>query len=107
MNDSMRSAAAGFRVADDGQWRYSGALNFDNAAAAYAAAVNLPLPVDGVVQFDALASVDSAVVAVLLGLQRRAVAAGRRLRFIGLPPALISLATVYGVEAMLADGAGS
>lgn len=44
-----------------------------------------------------LESVDSSAVAVLLGWQRAAQAAGGVIEFVGLPPDIVSLMTLYGV----------
>jgi phospholipid transport system transporter-binding protein len=46
---------------------------------------------------------DSSGVAVLLEMQRQARKAGLTLSFINLPLSLKSLATLYGVDALLAD----
>ena len=54
-------------------------------------------------EFDlsAVARCDSSAVAVLLEWQREAAARELTLRVIGAPPGVVSLATVYGVEALL------
>ncbi|NDP43150.1 MAG: STAS domain-containing protein, partial [Aromatoleum sp.] len=49
-----------------------------------------------------IAVVDSAAVAVLLALKRRAKEAGRPLAFTNLPPPLRALAELYDVESFLA-----
>jgi phospholipid transport system transporter-binding protein len=49
----------------------------------------------------ALTEVDTAAVAVLLAWQRQAQAAGRTLHLSGAPPALLSLASLYGVSSLL------
>ncbi len=46
---------------------------------------------------------DSSGVAVLLAMQRAARKAGKAISFINLPVSLRSLATVYGVDSLLAD----
>jgi phospholipid transport system transporter-binding protein len=53
----------------------------------------------GQTQFDLspLESVDSSAVAVLLAWQRAAKAGGRAIQFIGFPPDIVSLMTLYGV----------
>lgn len=48
-----------------------------------------------------LAEFDSSVLAVLLALRRRALAAGATLRVSGLPARLRDLAALYGVSALL------
>jgi phospholipid transport system transporter-binding protein len=50
---------------------------------------------------------DSSGVAVLLEMQRQARSAGVTVSFINLPVSLQSLATLYGVDTMLADAASS
>lgn len=50
---------------------------------------------------------DSSGVAVLLELQRQARTAGLSVSFINLPVSLQSLATLYGVETLLAEAATS
>lgn len=47
---------------------------------------------------------DSSAVAVVLAWQREAAAQGLALQLSGLPPALVSLATVYGVAPLLGLG---
>jgi phospholipid transport system transporter-binding protein len=93
-----------FLEADGGaRWRCAGALTFANAAHAVAASAALALPHAGVVACDELGHVDSAAVAVLLAVKRRALKEGKALRFEGVPPPLQALATVYGVDRVLAD----
>ena len=79
-------------------WRYEGALTLDNAAGVMAAADALPLPESGRIDLGGLAPADSAALAVVMALRRRALAEGRTLRIENLPPGLHSLATVYGVD---------
>lgn len=76
-------------------------ITSDNAAALLdsgAAAIRA-----GERQFDlsGVRRVDSSAVALLLGLQREARAAGARLEFVGLPADLLSLAELYGVRALI------
>jgi len=47
-------------------------------------------------------AIDSAAVAVLLSLKRRAATEGKSVVFANLPPALAALAALYGVDALLA-----
>ena len=58
----------------------------------------------GVWQLDAseLTAFDSSAIALLLQAQRLAQAAGRGFEVVGMPPKLIELATLYGVDALLA-----
>jgi phospholipid transport system transporter-binding protein len=84
------------------RWSYAGALTFANAGAVFAAAAAVPLPTDGEVDLAGMAVVDSAAVAVLLALRRRAGAESKPLRFVNVPSALLSLAALYGVEEIVA-----
>lgn len=96
---------AGFRTDEGGErWRYAGPLRFENAEAALEAAQALALPSSGVVDLSALEPADSAALAVLLALRRRARAEGRDLAYEGMPPTLSSLARVYGIDALLGCG---
>jgi phospholipid transport system transporter-binding protein len=56
---------------------------------------------DAAFDLSAVRSCDSSAVAVILAWQREAAARGLALQLSGLPAALISLATVYGVAALL------
>lgn len=58
----------------------------------------------GVFQVDASAvrEVDSSTIALLLQAQRLAQAAGRGFEVTGLPPKLLALASLYGVDSLLA-----
>jgi phospholipid transport system transporter-binding protein len=93
---------AGFAPdADGGRWSYLGALTCANAGHVLAAAAALPLPSAGEVDLGDIGAVDSAAVAVMLALKRRAVAEGRPLTFANVSPALSALAELYGVEEIL------
>jgi phospholipid transport system transporter-binding protein len=61
----------------------------------------LPLPTSGIVDLAGLSQADSAALAVLIALKRRAAAEGRHLTLVSLPAALHSLAVVYGVEELV------
>jgi len=87
-------------AADGERWRFAGALTFDDATAVLKAAEALPLPASGRIDLSGLAHADSAGLAVLLALMRRAKDEGRTLAFEGMPPVLTSLARVYGMEGM-------
>ena len=96
------AADAGFtRTADGARWIVTGALTFANAGPALAAARALPLPATGVVACGGIGAVDSAAVALLLAVKRGAAAQGMPLAFTGVPAALATLASLYGVEEML------
>ena len=91
-----------FTASDDGShWSFDGALTFDNAAAVLEAAESIDLPASGRIDLTNLRTVDSAALAVLFALKRRAKAHRRTLVFEGIPPMLASLARVYGVEALI------
>ena len=100
--DTQAPAGSGFAPDGDGaRWTYAGELTSTNAGPALAAAAALNLPGNGEVDLAAVGSIDSAAVAVLLALKRRAADEGRPLRFVGIPAALASLADLYGVEEIL------
>jgi phospholipid transport system transporter-binding protein len=88
-------------VADGDRWSFSGALTFDDAMPVLEATAALPLPASGIVDLSGMAHADSAALAVLLALRRRAVAENGRLTFASVPPMLDSLARVYGIEEIL------
>ena len=92
-----------FRAQDDGtRWIASGTLTTANAGGVLESAAALPLPSEGIVDCAAIAAVDSAAVAVLLALKRRANEAGKSLAFINLPSTLRALVDLYDVESLLA-----
>jgi len=95
-------AESGFAPDGDGaRWTYAGELTSANAGPVLAAAAALKLPDAGEVDLRDVAGIDSAAVAVLLALKRRAADEGRPLRFVGIPSSLASLADLYGVEEIL------
>jgi phospholipid transport system transporter-binding protein len=87
--------------ADGARWAYVGELTSANAGTVLAAAAALKLPGAGEVDLRDLEAIDSAAVAVLLALKRRAADEGQPLRFVGIPASLASLADLYGVEEIL------
>jgi len=94
--------AGAFRSADDGaRWAYAGRLTFENAEAVLAASGALPLPTRGVVDLAGLEHADSAALAVLLALRRRAIAEGGDLAFESVPAGVVALARVYGVDSLV------
>ena len=96
------ASTGAFTASEDGShWSFDGALTFDNAAAVLNAAESLDLPPSGRIDLTNLRTVDSAALAVLFSLKRRAKAHRRKLVFEGIPPMLASLARVYGVEALI------
>jgi phospholipid transport system transporter-binding protein len=106
VSQSSSSADAGFDAGfapdhHDARWSYIGALNFANAARVLAATTAVALPADGEVDLENMGSIDSAAVAVLLALKRRAEDERKPLRFVHAPAALLALADVYGVGSIL------
>jgi phospholipid transport system transporter-binding protein len=89
-------------TASDRGWQFAGSLVFDDAAGVLEASRELALPESGIVDMSGLTHADSAALAVVIALKRRAVAEGRKLAIEGLPSSLHSLAVVYGVEDLLA-----
>ena len=83
------------------RWGYIGTLTFANAGPVLAAAASVALPTGAEVDLENVGAIDSAAVAVLLALKRRAEAEGKPLRFVRVPAALRALAEVYGVESIL------
>ena len=99
MNDATRG---GFAATDEGaRWTYAGTLTFENAEGVLKAAQALPLPSRGVADLAGLSHADSAALAVLLALRRRAVAERASLAFTSVPASLVSLARVYGVDELV------
>ncbi len=100
--DAQAAVESGFAPDEDGaRWTYAGELTSTNAGPVLAAAAALNLPGNGEVDLTDVEGIDSAAVAVLLALKRRAADEGRPLRFVGIPAALASLAELYGVEEIL------
>ena len=95
-------AGAGFASdTDNGRWTFAGPLTYANAGPVLAAALEMTLPSGGEVDLNDVDAVDSAAVAVLLALKRRAANEGRSLVFANVPTALTTLADLYGVGEML------
>jgi phospholipid transport system transporter-binding protein len=90
------------RTADGTRWEADGAITYANAGAVLAAAAALPLPTSGIVSCGGITAADSAAVSLLLALKRRAAAEGTTLAFVSAPPVLTKLASLYGVEDILA-----
>jgi phospholipid transport system transporter-binding protein len=85
-------------AASGDRWKFAGTLTFDDAMDVLDAASRLPLPASGAIDMSGLTHADSAALAVLLALRRRGVAEGKRVAFVAMPPALASLAHVYGID---------
>ena len=91
-----------FAPTDDGaRWVFQGSLTMDDAARVLDDAEALPPPSQGIVDFRGLLQADSAALAVMIALKRRAAAEGHTLTLTSLPEGLKSLAIVYGVEKLL------
>jgi phospholipid transport system transporter-binding protein len=100
--DGGPETAGGFRPdASGGRWRLEGRLTVAEAGAVLAASRSLPLPAQGEVDLARIGAFDSAAVAVLLALRRRAAAEGAALAFTAMPERLEALARLYGVEGLL------
>jgi phospholipid transport system transporter-binding protein len=102
MQGDPASASGAFVASDDGAaWRFEGALTFDNAAAVLQASESLALPQSGRVDLSTMSAADSAALAVIFALKRRAKAHRHTLAFEGIPASLASLARVYGVDGLV------
>ncbi len=102
-DDASSEVTAGFSADLGGtRWNCAGALTFANASRVFAAAVVMPLPAAGEVDLSGVVAADSAAVAVLLALKRRATEEGKPLAFTHVPAALSALADLYDVEDVLA-----
>jgi phospholipid transport system transporter-binding protein len=99
MTDDAQVTGA-FTIEGDA-WRFDGALTFDDAAAVFGASQGVALPARGVVDFSRMTRADSAALAVVIALKRRATAEGRTLSVENLPQSLRSLAVVYGVDDLI------
>lgn len=73
-----------------------------NAAAVLREAAARVAQGEAQVDCSALGQVDSSAVAVMLALHRDASARGRTLAFVGVPQQLAALASLYGVDTLLA-----
>jgi phospholipid transport system transporter-binding protein len=100
--EAQEQASAGFAPDENGaRWTFVGALTYASAGAVLAAATRMPLPATGEVDLADVDAVDSAAVAVLVALKRRAASEGRPLTLANPPTALTALAQLYGVEEIL------
>lgn len=88
--------------ADNRVWLCRGALTLTTADGALAQSRSLPLPASGIVDFQDVGEIDSAALAVMLALLRRAQNENKTLVFRHVPPALQTLAHVYGIDGLLA-----
>jgi len=76
-------------------------IGMNNAAAIAAAGIEAIRRGDMAFDLSAVRTCDSSAVAVVLAWQREAQAGSGQLQLSGLPPGLLSLATVYGVSPLL------
>jgi phospholipid transport system transporter-binding protein len=91
----------GFTAGPTG-WSFAGALTLGDAASVLEGARRMPLPPSGIVDFSGMMQADSAALALIIALRRRAALEGTTLAITGLPQSLHSLAVVYGVENLVA-----
>ena len=92
-----------FVASEDGRrWTFAGVLTVADAGPALESAGALALPSEGVVDCAGIEAVDSAAVAVLLALKRRAAQEHKPLRYTNIPGALRDLGALYGVAEILA-----
>ena len=107
MNDAAGSPEAQVGSLDAGveTWRLRGDLTVFNVEAIYRASRAAPLPQTGAVDCFEVNHADSAALALLLEIKRRATSEGRPLAFRGLSPAVLNLAGVYGIAALLGEPA--
>lgn len=83
------------------------AITNENAAALIEAGAAAIRAGDLTIDLSAVTKVDSAAVALLLEWQRVASAAGTTAAFVSVPPALCSLATLYGMDEVLGTPAAA
>jgi len=76
-------------------------ITVDNAAALLPAGIASIRAGDTAIDLTSVREVDSAAVALLVAWQREARAAGMSLNLAGVPEGVVSLATLYGVAALL------
>ncbi|HEY7787004.1 MAG TPA: STAS domain-containing protein [Casimicrobiaceae bacterium] len=93
--------AVGAFTASEKGWLFAGVLTLDDASTVFEASKAMPMPANGVVDFRSLLHADSAALAIIIALKRRATAEGRTLSVRGLPATLRSLAVAYGVDHLL------
>lgn len=78
-----------------------GALNMTSVPALFQQGLKQLAQGDLCVDFSGAESVDSAAVSMMLGWMRAAQLQQRRLTFRAMPPAVLSLATLYGVADLI------
>ncbi len=82
-------------------FRFPAAITMDTASASLAACVAAIDAGESALSLDDLAHSDSSAVAVLIAARRHAALAGRTVTIGQVPPAVASLARLYGVEAFV------
>jgi len=82
----------------------SSSITNENAAALLDRGLTAIRAGDTAFDLSAVATVDSAAVALLLAWQRAAIQQGRRLELSGAPAGIASLAELYGVQTLLQAG---
>lgn len=85
----------------DGQLRVAGEMNQQTASALLAEAAAMFADADRVINLSGVTHVDSTALAVLLDWMRAARATGHQLRVVAAPASLVSLAALYGVDALI------
>ncbi len=85
--------------------RLTGALDFSTLPGVLAESekfvARTDLPQHLTIDFADVTGVDSSAVALLLDWRRRAQALGRALAFVNIPPNLLALARLYGVDELI------
>jgi phospholipid transport system transporter-binding protein len=92
-------------LADGEVLRLTGALDFGTVSGVLAESAKFAersdLPERLTIDFSAVTAVDSSAVALLLEWRRLALAHGKALDFVNLPPNLVALAKLYGVADLI------
>ena len=91
------------RAAGEGAARAEGAITIDTVPAVLDAGADLLAGAGSEVEVDlsGITEFDSAALGVLLEWRRRSAVRGAQLAYTGLPPKLLTLATLYGVADLL------
>ena len=96
----MNDAAASGEVL-----KLKGALSFETLPSVLAESAQFTartdLPDRLVIDFSGITDIDSSAVALLLEWRRQALARGKALEFVNLPPNLVALAQLYGVADLI------
>jgi phospholipid transport system transporter-binding protein len=85
--------------------KLKGALSFESLPSVLAESAQFTartdLPDRLVIDFSGITDIDSSAVALLLEWRRQALARGKKLEFVNLPPNLLALAGLYGVADLI------